>query len=150
MISMKKLWYCRFLNLYKYSILQSDILYQIATSNILLYFHMVYNCQENKSRILIFLRENSHSLKQLNIFNTYYAYIVVNVIRGINGLSPSIQVLESNKERKVMVDGARWWRWGEHWTRYKWNVFYEWLIVSKFIIDYLSTIWVWTVIAWKN
>lgn len=118
MISMKKLWYCRFLNLYKYSILQSDILYQIATSNLLLYFHMVYNCQENKSRILIFLRENSHSLKQLNIFNTYYAYIVVNVIRGINGLSPSIQVLESNKERKVMVDGARWWRWGEHWTRY--------------------------------
>lgn len=68
---------------------------------------MVYNCQENKSRILIFLGENSHSLKQLNIFNTYYAYIVVNVIRGINGLSPSIQVLESNKERKVMVDGAR-------------------------------------------
>lgn len=118
MISMKKLWYCRFLNLYKYSILQSDILYQIATSNILLYFRMVYNCQENKSRILIFLRENSHSLKQLNIFNTYYAYIVVNVIRGINGLSPSIQVLESNEERKVMVDGARWWRWGEHWTRY--------------------------------
>lgn len=118
MISMKKLWYCRFLNLYKYSILQSDILYQIATSNLLLYFHMVYNCQENKSRILIFLRENSHSLKQLNIFNTYYAYIVVNVIRGINGLSPSIQVLESNEERKVMVDGARWWRWGEHWTRY--------------------------------
>lgn len=118
MISMKKLWYCRFLNLYKYSILQSDILYQIATSNILLYFHMVYNCQENKSRILIFLRENSHSLKQLNIFNTYYAYIVVNVIRGIHGLSPSFQVLESNEERKVMVDGARWWRWGEHWTRY--------------------------------
>lgn len=118
MISMKKLWYCRFLNLYKYSILQSDILYQIATSNILLYFHMVYNCQENKSRILIFLRENSHSLKQLDIFNTYYAYIVVNVIRGIHGLSQSIQVLESNEERKVMVDGARWWRWGEHWTRY--------------------------------
>lgn len=118
MISMKKLWYCRFLNLYKYLILQSDILYQIATSNILLYFHMVYNCQENKSRILIFLRENSHSLKQLNIFNTYYAYIVVNVIRGIHGLSQSIQVLESNEERKVMVDGARWWRWGEHWTRY--------------------------------
>lgn len=118
MMSMKKLWYCRFLNLYKYSILQSDILYQIATSNILLYFHMVYNCQENKSRILIFLRENSHSLKQLNIFNTYYAYIVVNVIRGIHGLSQSIQVLESNEERKVMVDGARWWRWGEHWTRY--------------------------------
>lgn len=118
MISMKKLWYCRFLNLYKYSILQSDILYQIATSNILLYFRMVYNCQENKSRILIFLRENSHSLKQLNIFNTYYAYIIVNVIRGIHGLSPSIQVLESNEERKVMVDGARWWRWGEHWTRY--------------------------------
>lgn len=119
MISMKKLWYCRFLNLYKYSILQSDILYQIATSNILLYFHMVYNCQENKSRILIFLRENSHSLKQFKyIFNTYNAYIVVNVIRGIHGLSPSIQVLESNEERKVMVDGARWWRWGEHWTRY--------------------------------
>lgn len=68
---------------------------------------MVYNRQKNKSRILIFLRENSHSLKQLNIFNTYYAYIVVNVIRGINGLSPSIQVLESNEERKVMVDGAR-------------------------------------------
>lgn len=118
MISMKKLWYCRFLNLYKYSILQSDILYQTATSNLLLYFHMVYNCQENKSRILIFLRENSHSLKQLDIFNTYYAYIVVNVIRGIHGLSQSIQVLESNEERKVMVDGARWWRWGEHWTRY--------------------------------
>lgn len=68
---------------------------------------MVYNCQENKSRILIFLRENSHSLKQLDIFNTYYAYIVVNVIRGIHGLSQSIQVLESNEERKVMVDGAR-------------------------------------------
>lgn len=69
---------------------------------------MVYNCQENKSRILIFLRENSHSLKQFKyIFNTYNAYIVVNVIRGINGLSPSIQVLESNEERKVMVDGAR-------------------------------------------
>lgn len=118
MISMKKLWYCRFLNLYKYLILQSDILYQIATSNLLLYFHMVYNCQKNKSRILIFLRENSHSLKQLDIFNTYYAYIVVNVIRGIHGLSQSIQVLESNEERKVMVDGARWWRWGEHWTRY--------------------------------
>lgn len=104
--------------------------YQIATSNLLLLFHMVYNCQKNKSTILIFVRQNSHILTQLISQSIYSACVVVNVIRGIDGLSSSVQVLESNEERKVMVDGARRWRWGRHRARYKWNMFYNWFIIS--------------------
>lgn len=68
---------------------------------------MVYNCQKNKSTILIFVRQNSHILTRLISQSIYSACVVVNVIRGIDGLSSSVQVLESNEERKVMVDGAR-------------------------------------------